>query len=255
MSKDAIKGILRRGLRGLGLEVQRTKKANVEPQILKNILREAGVSIVLDVGANKGQFGDFVFERGFQGTLISFEAIPSVHKELMEHAKGRNSSWVIAPCAAIGGKRGRIEINIAGNSVSSSVLPMKDAHLVAAPESKYVCKETVALERLDELAARFLPSVGEVLLKVDTQGYELEVLKGATGLLPRVSAMQLELSLIPLYDGAPTFTEMFSFVESMGYELFNLVPVFWDARSGRLFQVDAFFTRANLRPTSAHRGI
>ena len=247
MSVDAIKGMLRRGLRGLGWEVLRTKNANLEPQILKNILREAGVSIVLDVGANKGQFGDLVFGAGFRGTLISFEAVPSVHEVLMEHAKSRNPSWVIAPCSAIGSKRGRIEINIAGNSVSSSVLPMNNAHLVAAPQSKYVGKETVDLERLDELATRFLPSVGEVLLKVDTQGYELEVLKGAAGLLSRVSAMQLELSLTPLYDGAPTFTEMFSFVESIGYELFSLVPSFWDTRSGRLFQVDAFFIRANLR--------
>src|ERR1700730_15225813 len=121
MSLDAIKGMLRRGLRGLGWEVLRSKNANLEPQILKNILREAGVSIVLDVGANKGQFGDLVLGGCFRGTLISFEAVPSVHQALMEHAKGRNPSWVIAPCSAIGSKRGRVEIKVSGHSVTNTV--------------------------------------------------------------------------------------------------------------------------------------
>jgi len=83
------------------------------------------------------------------------------------------------------------------------------------------------------------------MLKIDTQGYEREVLKGATGLLGRVASIQVEISLVPLYAGAPTLTEMVSYIEGLGYELFSLVPGFRDARSGRLLQMDGFFIRGS----------
>jgi hypothetical protein len=105
----------------------------------------------------------------------------------------------------------------------------------------------VHLETLDELASQFLPPEGPLFLKIDTQGYEMEVLKGSTKLLPRITALQLELSLSPLYDGAPTFTEMVSFVESEGYEMFGIVPGFKDPRIGRLLQLDGFFVRTASR--------
>ena len=83
------------------------------------------------------------------------------------------------------------------------------------------------------------------MLKIDTQGYELHVLKGASGLLHRVVAMQLELSLVPLYEGAPTFSEMLSYMQSIGFEIFNIVPVFKDNRTGRVLQVDGYFVRGD----------
>jgi hypothetical protein len=72
----------------------------------------------------------------------------------------------------------------------------------------------------------------------------MEVLKGASGLLARTVALQLELSLVRLYDGAPTFTEMIAFAEVNGFELFGLIPGFREKGTGRLLQVDGFFVRA-----------
>ena len=123
---------------------------------------------------------------------------------------------------------------------------MRSMHLEAAPQSKYVKQQTVPVERLDELALQMLPSLGRLLIKVDTQGYEMEVLKGAEGLLQRTAAIQLELSLVPLYEGAPKFVDMIAYVESKGFELFSLVSGFSDRRIGRLLQVDGFFVRPEL---------
>jgi hypothetical protein len=123
---------------------------------------------------------------------------------------------------------------------------MNRTHVDAAPQSRYVEKQTVNVERLDVLAPRLLAPDVHLLLKVDTQGYEMEVLKGATGLFPRIAALQLELSLIPLYDGAPGFAEMIQFAQSRGYELFGIVPGFRDRLSGRLLQADGFFVRSDL---------
>jgi FkbM family methyltransferase len=164
----------------------------------------------------------------------------------VRHAKDRSGSWLVAPCAALGGKCGEIEINISANSVSSSVLDIRQTHIKAAPQSQYIGKQIVHMERLDELAAQYIQPAAELFIKVDTQGYELEVLKGATALWPNIVALQLELSLVPLYDQAPTFLDMIAFMTSNGFELFGLVPGFRDQSSGRMLQVDGFFVRANL---------
>jgi FkbM family methyltransferase len=240
-----IKSSIQRLVRRLGWEIRPIASANIEPQVVKDILKLTGIKLVLDVGANSGQWGDLVFETGFAGTLISFEAIPSVHAALVARAKRRGAMWKVAPCAALGSERGHVEFNVSANTLSSSVLPMRREHEAAAPESAYVAKERVAVERLDELASTLLPPAGDLMLKIDTQGYELHVLKGAGGLLHRVAAMQLELSLVPLYDGAPTFSEMLAYMQSIGFEIFNIVPVFKDHRTGRVLQVDGYFVRGD----------
>jgi FkbM family methyltransferase len=248
ISLEPIRPLIQTVLHAVGLEVRRAKNANLEPYVLKNILNATGASIVLDVGANIGQYGDALLREGFNGTLVSFEAIPDVHGQLLEHAKRRSRSWLVAPCAALGSSNGQIEINIAGNSVSSSILPMTSTHLDAAPQSRYVQKQIVNIARLDEIAEPLIPANGTMLIKVDTQGYEMEVLKGATGLLERTVALQLELSLVPLYDGAPTIAEVISFAAAKGFELYNLIPGFKDKRSGRLLQADGFFVRGRDSP-------
>jgi FkbM family methyltransferase len=241
-----IRGLIQGFFRRLGWEVQRVENTNTEQQILKKLLRLTGADVVLDVGANVGHFGDLLLDLGFKGTLISFEAIPDVHERLVQHANDRSRSWLVAPCAALGSRRGQIAINISANSVSSSILPMRQTHIDSAPQSQYVSRQIVNIERLDELAVQYIRPTATLFIKVDTQGYELEVLKGATGLWQRTVALQLELSLVPLYDHAPTFMDMIAFMGSMGFELFGIVPVFRDQQSGRMLQVDGFFVRADL---------
>jgi FkbM family methyltransferase len=239
--------LAKRGFRALGLEVQRLQGANTEEAILRNLLRMISPVAVLDVGANVGQFAASVRAVGYAGLIVSFEALPGVHEELSRRASA-DDHWRIAPCAALGSAPDNALINVAANTASSSLLPMCEAHLAAAPESAYVGQTAVRVERLDALAAALVPAQGELYLKIDTQGYELEVLKGAGGLMPRIAAMQIELSFIELYAGAPTLARMVAFLSELGYELFNLAPGFKDRRSGRLLQADGFFVRRDLAP-------
>jgi FkbM family methyltransferase len=233
----------------MGLEVTLLKNANIESQVLKRVLQFTEISVVLDVGANIGQFAELVFETGFTGTVISFEAIPKVHQRLLERAREKKSqAWVVAACSAIGNRRGTAQINVSANTASSSLLPMLGAHLDAAPESAYIEQQTIDIDTLDALADKLVPPAGKILIKVDTQGYEKQVLEGAEALLHRTAAIQLELSLVPLYAGAPTLVEMISFAESKGFELFSMVPGFRDRASGRLLQMDGFFVRPHSRP-------
>lgn len=235
---DAIKALFR----AFGLEIQRLSGASTEYSLLRRLLAQLRPSTVLDIGANVGQFARSVRQAGFTGTIISFEAIPEVHARLVERAQD-DPHWKVAPCAALGATQGEGHINIAANLASSSLLDMGATHLQAAPESKYVRRAEISIRRLDEVGTPLLPEEGPLYLKVDTQGNERDVLEGATGLLSRVSALQIELSLIPLYVGAPTISEMLPYVESIGFELFGLAPGFKDRSTGRLLQVDGFFVR------------
>ena len=238
-----MRAAVHRFLRALGWELRRYRNSYSEARVLDDFLRLVQPDAVLDVGANVGQFGDQLLSLGYRGKLVSFEAIPAVHDKLVAHARARSASWTVAPCAALGSRQGSVDLNIAGNVQSSSILPMKEAHVAAAPTSSYVDRQRVAMERLDDLAQDLVRGSARLFIKVDTQGYDLEVLKGATALLPRTAGLQVEMSLASLYEGAPTFLEMMAFMQSSGFEPFGLVPMFRDARTGRLLQLDGFFTR------------
>jgi len=242
MTVASIKLLVKEVLAHAGIELRWLRHVNSEETVLAKLFSTTKPVGVLDVGANIGQYASLVRKLGYRGAIISFEAIPAVHAALVQAAR-QDSTWKIAPCAALGRAQGKAEMNISKNSVSSSLLPMHATHLDAAPDSVYVQTQTVRIERLDELAMSLLPASGDVLLKIDTQGYEKPVLEGATALLPRVAAIQVELSLVPLYDGAASFTEMIGFIQELGYELFSIVPGFRDVQSGRLLQVDGFFVR------------
>jgi FkbM family methyltransferase len=208
-----------------------------------------GVDLVLDVGANTGQFGRELRKHiGYSGRIVSFEPTEAAHRKLVANAKG-DPNWVIAERCAIGATEGVIDINVSANSVSSSVLPMLDSHVTAAPDSNYTAVEKVPLHALDSLAPRWLRESRCTLLKIDTQGFESEVLKGAKQTLSHVQGLQLELSLVPLYSGQVLLPELMDRITALGFELWASCPAFCDALSGRLLQVDATFFRASSRQT------
>jgi FkbM family methyltransferase len=225
-----------------GWDVRRTGYPSSEEVLLSRFLSVARPTAVFDVGANIGQYGLSLRKCGFTGRIVSFEAIPSVHARLSAVAAG-DRDWIVAPCCALGRAPGEVHINLARNSVSSSLLPMRDVHLNAAPDSKYIARETVRLERLDDVARPLLPNGAKLLLKVDTQGYEEEVLAGADFVLKSASALQLELSVAPLYKGAPSLPRILELCEGLGFQLHGLIPGFYEEKSGRLLQMDGLFLR------------
>jgi len=244
---NTIKHKAHRLLQRIGVDVVRLENTTLEYQAVADGIRASGASIVLDVGANEGQFGELVFDTGFKGLVISFEAIKKIHGVLQGRAKKANSRWIVAPCMALGRHAGTARLNLSGNSVSSSLLPMREEHVSALPESSYVGNQEVRMGRLDEIAPQLMPEHGLIYLKVDTQGYELEVLGGATQLLKRTAAIQIEMSLVPLYEGAPTFSEAMSHMDALKFELFSIITGFKNTRTGRLLQVDGIFMRREQR--------
>ena len=154
----------------------------------------------------------------------------------------------MTPCGkalqtAIGEENGEIEIQIAGNSHSSSVLDMLDTHVRAAPDSKYIGKEKVALRTLDSIAPNYMDSNSIAFIKIDTQGYETQVMNGAKKLMSQIVGLQVEISLVPLYKGQCLFDEMLKKLKNDGFELWSISTVFSDPNTAQLLQVDATFFR------------
>jgi FkbM family methyltransferase len=227
----------------MGWEVRRNAYPNSEEILLGRFLKIARPDTVFDIGANIGQYATMLRKCGYTGRIVSFEALPAVHAELTT-AAARDANWTVAPCVALGRTPDEAEIHVAGNLLSSSLLPMHDAHLRAAPESRYVASQKVRVARLDEFAPTLVSENSRLFLKIDTQGYEEEVLMGAGAVLDRVCAMQLELSNVPLYQGAPSLRRMLELCEQIGFDLYGLIPGFYEEHSGRLLQVDGLFLRS-----------
>ncbi|MFN6248956.1 FkbM family methyltransferase [Microcystis sp.] len=227
--------------RSLGIDLKRYNIQTSEAAKMHRLLAYHNIDLVFDVGANIGQYAKLLRELGYSGRIVSFEPLSSAYSQLKAVSE-KDPLWEIAPQTAIGNQEGEIVINIAGNSYSSSALPMLDAHLESAPESAYSGSETVKLSRLDTLAKDYIKSeTKSIFLKIDVQGLEKQVLEGATAILPLVKGIKLELSLVPLYEGQVLFKEMIDIVEKLGYELYGIEPGFTAEKTGRMLQMDGIF--------------
>jgi FkbM family methyltransferase len=202
-------------------------------------LRDRGIDAVLDVGANTGQFGRALRQAKYAGRILSVEPLSSAYDALVARAQD-DPAW-ITERAAISDTVGSITMNVSGNSVSSSVLPMLDTHAAAAPASRYVSTERVPSTTVDELVRRHGLHAETTLLKIDVQGYEKAVLDGATATLPRIGGVKTELSLVPLYDRQALFPDIVALLAGYGLDLWDIEPGFADPKTRRLLQVDGLF--------------
>jgi len=239
-----VKNATRATLRAAGFDIIRYKPHCSPEAALAKMLRHHRIDILVDVGANEGQYAQLIRQIGFDGRIISFEPLRVAHQRL-EMAASRDPMWNVAPRIALGDQEGEVEINVASNGgASSSILRMLDAHKRAAPEVKYIGSETVSISRLDRVARTFLGDDSQkIFLKLDVQGYEMQVLRGSEGLLDRIVGAQLEVSLAPLYEGQPLLASVGDYMSSKGFEIWGIVPGFVDDSSGRMLQLDVIFFR------------
>ena len=237
-----LKRLVRQSVRSAGWDIKRFDPLTSEATQLARQLSVHEIDVVFDVGANTGQFAERLRDAGFPGRIVSFEPSTAAHLTLSKNAR-RDAKWTIVPPMALGDHDGTIILNLAGNSASSSVLPMLPWHATAAPESRYVGSETVNLRTLDSVSTGFATKDERVFLKLDVQGFEYKVLQGAEQFLNRVAGIQIELSLVPLYDGEHLFHPMLHDLEGRGYDLWSVVPGFVDPGTSRLLQLDAIFFR------------
>jgi FkbM family methyltransferase len=230
-------------MRGVtGIDICRYDAKQSPPARIVTLCSAHAIDTVLDVGANVGDYAKELFEAGFRGRVLSFEPLGAAHAILQRRA-ARVERWDAAPRMAVGDRDDRVKIHVANNLTSSSLREMLPAHLRAAPESRYVGSEVVPLQRLDGVSHPFIADASCLFLKSDTQGFEEQVMKGAQGLMHKVRGVQLEMSLVSLYEGQSLFSGLYHDLESQGFELYCVLPGFTDRATGRMLQMDCVFFR------------
>jgi FkbM family methyltransferase len=205
------------------------------------LLKHFNIQTVLDIGANTGQFAYYTRHLGYRNEIISFEPLSSAYSILSKFAE-KDKKWQIRNCA-IGDSDGQVEINVSLNSQSSSILDMMPDHLKSAPDSVYEGKEMVDIHKLDTILDDYRLELDQTLLKIDTQGFEKNVIEGARNSLKTMKGLQLELSLVELYKGEALITEMLNIIKDLGFTIHSLEPGFYDRKTGQLLQVDGVFYR------------
>jgi FkbM family methyltransferase len=241
ISKSDFLSTIKVMFRALGLEISFANTVPTERNVLHSLFRSSSFSFVVDVGANTGQYGLLIRSCGYRGPIVSFEPLPKAHAELVARA-APDPHWTVADRSALGAAEAQMTINVAGNSVSSSLLDMGARHLGAAPHSAFVATEAVPVVALDDCIERYVDADQNGFLKIDTQGYEIEVLRGAHRCLSsRIAVVQTELSLVELYAGQPMMLDVCNFLKQYNFNLRQIIPGLKDPASGRLLQLDGVF--------------
>ena len=207
----------------------------------KKLLKNYEINVVLDVGAYIGQYAKELRAIGYKARIISFEPLSSSFIQLSINSK-TDGAWEVFNFA-LGDTEDNCIINIAVNSRSSSILEILPSHIHAAPNSKYIGSEQIQIKTLDSLFDTLKISKNNILLKIDTQGFEQNVIAGAKNSLQFIDTIQIEMSLIPLYCDELLFSDMYQILNQLGYHMVSIEPAFWDLDTGQLLQVDGIFHR------------
>lgn len=233
-----IKRVLKKALDALGLELRIRRHAYSS---LARSLRERGLDVVLDVGANEGQFASSLRRSGYAGRIVSFEPNSACVRVLKERAKA-DGLWDIVH-VALGQDAGRLELNVTENSVFSSLLaPTSDVQSIDSG-SRVRSRETVEVQRLDSIWTSVAAPAQRAFLKIDVQGFELDVLRGAQGVLPHMDGIQLEVAFRGSYEGQGTFADLHALIDAAGFELARIDEVFRDFERGTIREIDARYWR------------
>ena len=201
-----------------------------------------GIELLIDVGANIGQFAQESRQKGYSGKIVSFEPLPDAHAVASAKAAG-DPAWSVNERCALGSQSGTAFINVSGNSYSSSLLPMTAKHVAEAPGSAYIAKVETPVVTLDSVFDRYRTNNEKTFLKIDTQGFEWEVLQGAANALPQIFGVRVELSILPLYEGQKLYLQIMNFMDAAGFRLNGIIPVFGEESTGQLLQFDAVYIR------------
>lgn len=237
---DRLKAPIRALAGRVGYDIVPSRQTGSE--FTRGLLENRRPEVILDIGANQGQYAHQLRRLGFEGAIHSFEPQNRAYA-LLESYSRSDENWHPYKMA-LGAAAGNMPLHVSRNSVSSSLLPVTATHINAAPASRTYAEEFVPVMRLDD----FLPVAehaagGAPWVKVDVQGYELEVLTGATQWLSEATVVQCELSLRVLYEGQASYKDVIAFVEEFGFELRRIDTAFEDIRTGETLQIDGVFVR------------
>lgn len=222
-----MKSILRKALNSFGYDVLKLKNNNstIESNLI-NIIKQKKIECIIDVGANSGQYGTFLRKIGYDGYILSFEPVRHVFEKLQATAQN-DEKWRCFEYA-LGEKEEDKEINVYRSTVFSSFLAANDYSKNIWNSLNDVHTETVRVRRLEDLYPDLMKDIavsGGCMLKMDTQGYDLNVFNGARGILSNIDVLQSEISTINVYESMPDGLDMLKLFKENGYYISGMYSI------------------------------
>jgi FkbM family methyltransferase len=201
------------------------------------------IKSIVDVGANEGQFILKLLKMGFKGNVFSFEPVTDAYKRLLINAEKNKKrvSWHVVEKCGLGSKNFSKDIFISKHSESSSFLKILPKHTNLKPLSKIISTEKINIKKLDSFYDDVKKLDKNIFLKIDTQGYELEVLKGAKKTLKLITALVVEVSLVKLYEKQPLWLDIVNFLKERNFIVWSVDRVMGDISTGESYQLDITF--------------
>lgn len=227
---DAVHHVLARA----GIWVGRPCRLSSDYQVAA-LLKAHAADCLVDVGANCGQFASAIRRAGYRGPMVSLEPVPEAFAELQRHSAD-DPDWAVRR-VGVADRTGELTLNVSESTPISSFLPVTDDYLSGRPPARVKRTESVPVTTLDRLLGK--ESYERIFLKTDTQGYDLHVLAGARDIADRLVGIQIELSVVPIYEGMPNYVEALSVLQEMGFILAGMhrVPSF------QIHEFDGVFVR------------
>jgi len=216
---------------------------------LSELLRRLRVNCVVDVGAHNGTYAYHLRRAGYSGEILSFEPVKEQFMQITRLSHGDPAWRSFGYALGSDDKTGEFNVIKSGTErhVLSSLLdPDWDNLKLLADQTTdrhLERKEVVHIRRLDSILSELLPhNAPRLFLKVDTQGYDLEVIKGAAGVMQHIVGLQSELSVTPIYKNMPHYTKCLEYYESLGFSLMHLALVN-RTRQGNILEYDCLMAR------------
>lgn len=240
-----ITSLIRRVLDNAGYELHRQ---SCWPDIAKK-LRHLESPVVIDVGANIGQTTKEIKKHLPRAMVFCLEPDPATFKLLQANVAGLSETQTIQ--LALGDVNETRLLNQNRASVTNSLLPALSTIQDGELSAKLACESQVPVQvvRLqDWCKAQSLEHVH--VLKVDCQGYDLQVLRGADDLLRegRIELLCVEVSFKPLYEGQAFFDEILNFLRLRDYALYGIYDVRRDPDGGIAWADAVFMARPRIKP-------
>ena len=206
------------------------------------VLRRRGVSVLLDVGANTGQYVGWLRKFGYTGRIVSFEPNPAAFEVLSAACSG-DDRWT-GRAVAVGAERSELTLHLTGDSKCASVLQPTGIAAYLPAAGRAVDGIKVPIVTLDEVWADITRPEDVVALKIDVQGYEQSVLDGAAQTLPDIQVLEVEMALVDLYSGGSRIYELLPALAGMGFSVTSIGRGHVDRATGQLLDIDVLMERS-----------
>jgi FkbM family methyltransferase len=198
------------------------------------------IQTVFDIGANNGEFSKESLAHLPNARVYAFEPLADCFKTLTSRFAGTSNFHAFQ--VALGDTSGQAQIQRSSFHPSSSLRTMADLHKELYPKTAGSFEETVTIARLDDIA-KDIPLEGNILIKLDVQGFEDKVIAGGMETFKRASLILIETSFVELYKDQPLFGDIHRQLTELGFSYYGSAAEHRNPNTGELLYQDSIFVR------------